>query len=91
MHIELISSFDMSQFKEPLVFTKEFNQKVTGMSGKFKFGQKRQFADINEGYKAGYDVKPEMMDPAKLLGVYTKAVSRALVTREHKTFKKLRY
>ena len=52
------------------------------MSGKFKFGKKRQFADINEGYKAGYDVKPEMMDPAKLLEVYTKALSRALVTRE---------
>ena len=72
-----------AQFKkEPLVFTKEFNEKVTGMSGRFKFGQKRQFADINEGYKAGYDIKPEMMDPAKLLEVYTKALSRALVTRE---------
>ena len=31
-----------AQFKkEPLVFTKEFNEKVTGMSGRFKFGQKR--------------------------------------------------
>ena len=72
-----------SQFKkEPLLFTKEFNEKVTGMSGRFKFGRKRQFSDINEGYAAGYDVKPEMMDPARLLEVYTKALSRALVTRE---------
>jgi hypothetical protein len=68
--------------KEPLVFTKQFNERVTGLSGKFKFGQKRQFADINEGLAAGYKILPEMQDPARLLEVYTTALSRSVVVRE---------
>ena len=68
--------------REPLVFATKFQEKVTGLSGVTRFGKQRTFADINEGYKAGYTLKKGMDDPAELLRIYTTALNRALVTRQ---------
>ena len=68
--------------REPLLFANQFDEKITGLSGVFRLGKERKFRDINEGYKAGYNLKKGMDDPAELIRIYTTALNRALVTRQ---------
>jgi len=68
--------------KEPLIFAQKFDEKVYGTTPITQFSKQRKFADINEGYKSGYNLKKGMDDPAELLRIYTNSVNRALVTRE---------
>ena len=68
--------------KNPLMFAQQFDEKVTGTSGVFKFGKKRTFEDINEGYKAGFRLKEGMDDPAELLRIYATSLNKALITRQ---------
>jgi hypothetical protein len=68
--------------KEPLIFAQKFNEKVYGNTAITKFGKQRRFSDINEGYKAGYNLNKGMDDPAELLRIYTSSVTKALMTRQ---------
>ena len=68
--------------KNPLEFLNKFDQKVYGSSRTTRFSKQRKFADINEGYASGFNLRKGMDDPAELIRIYANSVNKALVTRQ---------
>ena len=66
---------------QPFRFVKEFDQTVTGPSGKFQFAKRGVFGDINAGLQKNFRIKPGYDDPTELIKVYTHAAGKALSTR----------
>ena len=66
---------------QPFRFVKEFDQTVTGPSGKFQFAKRGVFGDINAGLQKNFKIKPGYDDPTELIKVYTHAAGKALSTR----------
>jgi len=66
-------------------FVKEFDTDtlnvVTGPSGKFQFGKRGIFGDINRGLQKTFVIKKGYDDPVELIKIYTHAAGKALSTR----------
>jgi len=66
---------------QPFRFVKEFDQTVTGPSGKFQFAKRGVFGDINAGLQKNFKIKPGYDDPTELIKIYAHAAGKALSTR----------
>ena len=66
---------------QPFQFISRFDRQVTGPSGKFAFGKRGVFGDINQGLQKNYNIKPGYDDPVELIKIYAHAAGKALATR----------
>jgi hypothetical protein len=66
---------------QPFQFVKDFDQTITGPSGKFQFAKRGVFGDINAGLQRNFKIKPGYDDPAELIKIYANAAGKALSTR----------
>jgi len=66
---------------QPFRFVKDFDQTITGPSGKFQFAKRGVFGDINAGLQRNFKIKPGYDDPAELIKIYAHAAGKALSTR----------
>ena len=66
---------------QPFRFVKDFDQTITGPSGKFQFAKRGVFGDIDGGLQKGFRIKPGYDDPVELIKVYVHAAGKALSTR----------
>ncbi len=57
-------------------------KKFNGTARTTRFSKQRKFADINEGYASGFNLRKGMDDPAELIRIYANSVNKALVTRQ---------
>ena len=66
---------------QPFRFVKDFDQTITGPSGRFQFSKRGVFGDINGGLQKNFKIKAGYDDPTELIKVYIHAAGKALSTR----------
>jgi hypothetical protein len=69
--------------KSPITSSERF---IAGVSKSTRFGKQRIIDDINEGLNKGYKLKKGMDDPAALLKIYGRSVSRVIANRQFVNF-----
>ena len=67
--------------REFIKFAKDFDKRVWGESGKFKFIKRGIFQDINKGIEKGYRLRVGMDDPAELIKIYGFSAGKALTAK----------